>query len=68
MPTEPVIEVSNLVRRFGDRAVINDISLTIHRGETLVIMDLKKVGAGGKGRWLVDYCEVHAGIPVQRPN
>jgi hypothetical protein len=35
-----------------------------HVGDTLVVMDLKKVGA----RWLVDYCEVHAGIPVQRPN
>ena len=45
MPTEPVIEVSNLVRRFGDRAVINDISLTIHRGETLVIM-----GGSGCGK------------------
>ena len=33
-------------------------------GETLVVMDLKKVGS----QWLVDYCEVHAGIPVQRPN
>jgi len=35
-----------------------------HVGETLVVMDLKKVGP----QWLVDYCEVHAGIPVQRPN
>jgi hypothetical protein len=33
-------------------------------GETLVVMDLKKVGA----HWLVDYCEVHAGIPVPRPS
>src|SRR2546421_2472457 len=41
----PVIEVSNLVRRFGDRAVINDISLNIQRGETLVIM-----GGSGCGK------------------
>lgn len=43
--TEPVIEVADLVRKFGDRAVINDISLQIHRGETLVIM-----GGSGCGK------------------
>src|SRR3989454_9220913 len=42
---EPIIEVTNLVRRFGDRAVINDISFNIHRGETLVIM-----GGSGCGK------------------
>jgi phospholipid/cholesterol/gamma-HCH transport system ATP-binding protein len=41
----PVIEVSDLVRKFGDRAVINDISFNIHRGETLVIM-----GGSGCGK------------------
>src|SRR5437868_13933644 len=41
----PVIEVTNLVRKFGDRAVINDISLNIQRGETLVIM-----GGSGCGK------------------
>jgi phospholipid/cholesterol/gamma-HCH transport system ATP-binding protein len=43
--TEAVIEVVDLVRKFGDRAVINDISLNIHRGETLVIM-----GGSGCGK------------------
>ena len=43
--TEPVIEVVDLVRKFGDRAVINDISLKIHRGETMVIM-----GGSGCGK------------------
>src|ERR1700756_2126465 len=41
----PVIEVSDLVRKFGDRVVIKDISFTIHRGETLVIM-----GGSGCGK------------------
>src|SRR5216683_6750186 len=48
MPTlnnSPVIEVSDLVRKFGDRAVINDISLNVRRGETLVIM-----GGSGCGK------------------
>src|SRR6202035_5615359 len=44
-PDSPVIEVSDLVRKFGDRTVINDISFTIHRGETLVIM-----GGSGCGK------------------
>jgi phospholipid/cholesterol/gamma-HCH transport system ATP-binding protein len=41
----PVIEVTNLVRKFGDRAVIDNISFTIERGETLVIM-----GGSGCGK------------------
>ncbi len=44
-PLEPVIEVSNLFRKFGDRSVIDNVSLTIHRGETLVIM-----GGSGCGK------------------
>src|SRR2546421_6162176 len=42
---EPVIEVVDLVRKFGDRAVINDISFTVQGGETLVIM-----GGSGCGK------------------
>jgi phospholipid/cholesterol/gamma-HCH transport system ATP-binding protein len=43
--TEPVVEVSNLVRKFGDRTVIDNLSFTIHRGETMVIM-----GGSGCGK------------------
>src|SRR5438445_11065316 len=43
MPTDsPIIEVNNLVRRFCDRALLDDISFNVHRGEMLVIM-------GGRG-------------------
>src|SRR6059058_2540131 len=45
LTTEPVVEVSNLVRKFGDRTVIDNLSFTIHRGETLVIM-----GGSGCGK------------------
>jgi phospholipid/cholesterol/gamma-HCH transport system ATP-binding protein len=45
MNDESVIEVTNLVRKFGDRAVLNDISFHVHRGETLVIM-----GGSGCGK------------------
>ena len=43
--TEPVVEVANLFRKFGDRTVIDNLSFTIHRGETLVIM-----GGSGCGK------------------
>jgi phospholipid/cholesterol/gamma-HCH transport system ATP-binding protein len=42
---EPIVEVTDLVRRFGNRTVINDISFNVHRGETLVIM-----GSSGCGK------------------
>src|SRR5436853_4589276 len=41
----PIIEVIDLVHQFGERAVLNDISFNIHRGETLVIM-----GGSGCGK------------------
>src|SRR5438552_13649521 len=42
---ETIIEVGHLVRRFGDRAVLDGISFNVHRGETLVIM-----GGSGCGK------------------
>src|SRR5436190_17009303 len=42
---EPIIEVVDLVRKFGDRAVIDDISFDVLPGETLVIM-----GGSGCGK------------------
>jgi phospholipid/cholesterol/gamma-HCH transport system ATP-binding protein len=45
MPDTTVIEVTNLHREFGNRAVIDDVSLTVHTGETLVIM-----GGSGCGK------------------
>jgi phospholipid/cholesterol/gamma-HCH transport system ATP-binding protein len=42
---ETIIEVNNLVRTFGDRTVLDNISFNVHRGETLVIM-----GGSGCGK------------------
>src|SRR6184192_681362 len=42
---ETIIEVNRLIRKFGERAVLNDISFNVHRGETLVIM-----GGSGCGK------------------
>jgi phospholipid/cholesterol/gamma-HCH transport system ATP-binding protein len=42
---DTIIEVTDLVRKFGDRTVIDDISFNVPRGETLVIM-----GGSGCGK------------------
>jgi phospholipid/cholesterol/gamma-HCH transport system ATP-binding protein len=42
---ETIIEVANLVRKFGDRTVLDNISFNVHRGETVVIM-----GSSGCGK------------------
>ena len=44
-PDSSIIEVDHLVRTFGDRAVLDDISFNVHRGDTLVIM-----GGSGCGK------------------
>ena len=45
LETKPVVEVTNLTRKFGNRTVIDDLSFAIHRGETMVIM-----GGSGCGK------------------
>jgi phospholipid/cholesterol/gamma-HCH transport system ATP-binding protein len=42
---KPVIEVRDLVRRFGDQTVLSGVNLDVHRGETLVVM-----GGSGSGK------------------
>jgi phospholipid/cholesterol/gamma-HCH transport system ATP-binding protein len=42
---EPVIEVRDLVRRFGEQTVLSGVNLDVRRGETLVIM-----GGSGSGK------------------
>ncbi len=36
--SEPIIEVRDLVRKFGDRTVLNGISFTVEKGDTMIIM------------------------------
>ncbi len=45
MADEPVIEVRDLVKRFGDQTVLNGVNLTVHAGETMVVM-----GGSGSGK------------------
>lgn len=42
---QPVIEVSDVVRTFGHRAVLNGLSFSVRKGETMVIM-----GGSGCGK------------------
>src|SRR4029077_6200868 len=42
---ETIIEVADLVRKFGDRTVLDNISFDVYRGETVVIM-----GGSGCGK------------------
>jgi len=42
---EAVIEVKDLVRRFGDRTILDGVNLKVYRGETFVIM-----GGSGCGK------------------
>jgi len=42
---QPVIEVANLVTHYGDRRILNDVSLTVQQGEIMVIM-----GGSGSGK------------------
>jgi len=45
MDKEPIIEVRDLVKTFGDRRVLDGVDLTVNRGETFVLM-----GGSGCGK------------------
>jgi len=45
MSKEIAIKTENLVKRFGDRTILNGVNLEIHKGETFVIM-----GGSGCGK------------------
>jgi phospholipid/cholesterol/gamma-HCH transport system ATP-binding protein len=43
--TEPVIEVRNLTKRFGEKLVLNNVSLSLEKGKTTVV-----IGPSGCGK------------------
>ena len=43
--TEPIIEVEDLVVKYGDRTVLDGVSLNVRRGEIFVIL-----GGSGSGK------------------
>jgi len=48
---EPVVEVEGLVASYGDQRVLNDVSMTVHRGEVMVIL-----GGSGSGKSTLQKC------------
>ena len=41
---QPIIEIKNLQKSFGDNAVLQDINLTVNKGENIVILGKSGVG------------------------
>lgn len=54
MNTEPVIDVKNLHKSFGDNHVLRDISLTLRQGENLAIL-----GKSGSGKSVLIKCIIN---------
>jgi phospholipid/cholesterol/gamma-HCH transport system ATP-binding protein len=59
--SSPVVEVTDLHRKFGDRTVIDGISLQVRRGETLVIMGGSGCGKSTLLRHIIGVMKPNAG-------
>jgi len=57
---EPIVEVRNLVKRFGSQTVLSGINLEVYPGETLVIM-----GGSGCGKSTLLRCLIGSLIPEE---
>ena len=59
--TEPVVEVRDLVKTFGQRTILNGISFKVRRGETMVIMGGSGCGKSTLLRHLIGSMKPDAG-------
>ncbi|MCA1657812.1 MAG: ATP-binding cassette domain-containing protein, partial [Verrucomicrobiaceae bacterium] len=59
--SSPVVEVTDLHRKFGNRTVIDGISLQVQRGETLVIMGGSGCGKSTLLRHIIGVMKPHSG-------
>jgi phospholipid/cholesterol/gamma-HCH transport system ATP-binding protein len=58
---EPIIEFKHVSISFGDRPVLDDVSFTLQRGETLCILGRSGVGKSVTLRLLMGFLEADAG-------
>jgi len=57
---EPTIRVRDLVKRFGDKTILDGINLDIHRGETMIVM-----GGSGSGKSTTLRCMIGSLVPEE---
>ncbi len=58
MATEPIIQVHDLVKRFGEQTVLDGVNFEVHPGETMVIM-----GGSGSGKSTLLRCMIGSLVP-----
>ena len=58
MATDPIIQVHDLVKRFGEQTVLDGVNLEVHPGETMVIM-----GGSGSGKSTLLRCMIGSLAP-----
>ncbi len=58
MATDPIIQVHDLVKRFGEQTVLDGVNLQVHPGETMVIM-----GGSGSGKSTLLRCMIGSLAP-----
>ncbi len=58
MATDPIIQVCDLVKRFGEQTVLDGVNLEVHPGETMVIM-----GGSGSGKSTLLRCMIGSLAP-----
>ena len=58
---EPIIEVRDLVAKYGDRVVLDGVSMDIYPGESLVILGRSGCGKSTFLRHLIGLLQPHAG-------
>jgi polar amino acid transport system ATP-binding protein len=56
---EPLLEIEHLTKRYNDNLILDDLSLTVHRGEVIVV-----VGPSGCGKSTLLRC-INALEPIQ---
>jgi heme exporter protein A len=58
----PAIELRGLVRRYGERTVLRDVTLTLPRGQTLAVLGRNGAGKSTLLRILATLLRAHAGV------